>query len=169
MYPAVHRSRIRGVALTSLVWESFRVHPVHLWDSVDLAMNKEVKEDSETKSKISGGECVRCIFVRIYTFYLMVAKFLDFRFVLRCVFFGFVLYCFVSLIVLFRFVSRFVLFLFLLLFCSLHCKDCKAPGRIQEMALDLCMLAARFFAEMLIFHWFYKVYITPAGSNKKCL
>ena len=98
--------------------------------------------------------------------YLMVAKFLDFRFVLRCVFFGFVLYCYVSLIVLLRFVSRFVLFLFLLLFCSLHCKDCKAPGRIQGAALDLCMLAARFFAEMLIFHWFYKVYITPAGGNK---
>ncbi len=115
MYPAVHRSRIRGVALTSLVWESFRVHPVHLWDSVDLAMNKEVKEESETKSKMSGGECVRCIFIRIYTFYLMVAKFLDFRFVLRCVFFGFVLYCFVSLIVLFRFVSRFVLL------CSCFC------------------------------------------------
>ena len=78
-------------------------------------MNKEVKEESETESKMSGGDCVGCIFVGIYTFYLMVAKFLYFRFVLLCVFFCFVLYCFVSLIVLFRFVSRFVLF------CSCFC------------------------------------------------
>ena len=37
-------------------------------------MNLEIKEDSETKSEISWGECVRCICTGFYTFYLMVAE-----------------------------------------------------------------------------------------------
>ena len=87
-----------------------------------------------------------------------------FCFALCFLLFCIVLFCFVDCFVSLCFSICFVVFLFL--FCSLHCKDCKAPGRIQGAALDLCMLAARFFAELLIFHWFYKVYITPAGSNK---
>ena len=40
-------------------------------------------------------------------------------------------------------------------------------GRIKGVELDLGMLAARFSSEMLIFHWFYKVFHRRANAEWK--